>query len=220
MRENDIHNLIEQQDPERKQRVWEKICSQVDLPAARQSTPAPKKRTFKWAALAVALVCVVTLSIVLPLALRDNGPQDRYCDMTQYTTETLSQTLKEYSLSHNNSLLYVDWYDCAEELNTEYAYVIGDKGDVVFIQEYLVNSETGEGLLVALTDNRTRVDIFEEFYNSVDSTSSVNVVTVKWHNTFKDTFAMFEYQKHIYYLQLDVADGQERLTEIIEGMFK
>lgn len=220
MRENDIHNLIEQQDPERKQRVWEKICSQVDLPAARQSTPAPKKRTFKLAALAVALVCVVTLSIVLPLALRDNGPQDRYCDMTQYTVENMNQTLKEYSLAHNNNLLYVDWYDISEETSTRYAHMNENKDDVVFWEETLLNGETGEYLTFSVTKSKTRVDILEEFYNSVESTSSVNVVTVKWHNTFKDTFAMFEYQKRIYYLKLDVADGQERLMEIIEGLFK
>ena len=218
MNKRDIHNLIEQQDSETKQRTWERIQSQLgDAPAAKQTTATVTKPRTKWtwAIVAITLV-VVTLSVVLPLTLTGDGV--RYCDMTQYTREVLEQTLQEYSLSHNNELLYVDWYDVADDVTTTYAHINGNSNDIVFFDETTLNAETGVELVLSVTDNKTRVDKFEHYYENYEEITVSNI-TVKWRthlNVF--SLATFEYQNHVYYLQLDVGDAKDQLVEIIENM--
>lgn len=217
MREKDIHNLIEQEESEAKQRIWERIKPQLDLEPRPKQQPVAKKKTWKWVSLAVALVCIVTLSIVLPLTLKDNG--SRYCDYTQYKKDELNQTLKEYSTKHNNSFLYVDWYDVAEDVQTSYGHLIGNEKDIVFFEELFI-AKTGEELTFAVTDNKTQVDRFSDYYENYKEII-VKKVTVKVKSfSRKNSYATFEYQSHIYYLQLNVEDGQARLVEIIEGMLK
>ena len=222
MREKDVHNLIEQQDPEAKQRLWEKISAQLDLaPQPEAQTKAqvkPKLKGWHWTTIAVALVCIVTLSIVLPLTLKDNGT--RYCDSTQYTTDILGQTLREYSLAHNSKYLYVDWYNNAEEIVTKYGYINDKNDDIVFFEEFIINGDTGDTITLSITDKNTKVDRFNSFYEESEELV-INGVTVKWRDNNKaETLATFEYNGYIYYLQLNVGEAKDQITEIIEGMLK
>lgn len=219
MKEKEIHELIESQNPEAKRIMWEKVSSQLDLGSIPPKKTVNKKKKVKLAVIAVAILCAVTLSIVLPLALRDNSPSVRFCTAKQYVTENLNQTLREYVIGHNGNFMYVDWYNSADEIKTSYAYNKDDKNDIIFFTEYLVHSETGEGLYLSVTDNRTRVDVFEEYYSDC-TTVTIENISVSYRNWRKSTRAVFEYKNHIYYLQIDVGDAQERLTEIIEGMLK
>ncbi len=221
MKDYEIHKLIEQQNPEEKERLWQRIKAELDLP---DSPPAPApvaakpKMWRRWTAIAAALVCVITLSIVLPLTL--GGEKVRFCDYGQYITADLGQTLQEYSLKHNGSIMYVDWYDYAEEVATEYAYMKTNVNDIVYFRERVINGETGEELTVSVTDNRTRVDIFDKYYNNNNEENRISVkdVAVQCLVSLSSSSAIFEYDKHIYYLELAVGNAQARLTEIIESM--
>lgn len=225
MREKDIHKLIEQENPEVKQRMWEKICAQIDLEEAQpQQTIAAKtvkkNNLWKWITATVAVIVVVTLSIVLPIVLKDDGM--RYCDFEQYTIELLDQTLGEYFSEHNEKLLYVDLYDVALERITEHGYNKDNKNDTIYFTETLsiFNKETLETITLSVTDNKTRVDIFAEYYNSSAVVhTNIKGVSIQWIIYEDYPMAMFEYQKHIYYLQLNGGD-QARLTQIIENMLK
>lgn len=218
MKDYEIHKLIEQQNPEEKERLWQRIKAELDLP---DSPPAPapvaaKPKVWRrWTAIAAALVCVITLSIVLPLTL--GGEKERYCDFEHYTTASLEQNLGDYFSSNNKDLLSVDWYDIAEEVKTEYGHINEDPNDVVFFKETIVNIETGEILMLYITDNRTRVDVLE-IYHTDNNTTSVCNVSVKYSSDDLYTRAMFEYNKNVYYLNIDVGNAQARLTEIIESM--
>lgn len=220
MREKDIHNLIEQEEAEAKQRIWERIKPQLDLEPRPKQQPVVKKKTWKWATLAIALVCIVTLSIVLPLTLRDDGPKVRYCDVNEYIISDLGQTLREYTVEHEEKFMYVDWYDIAEERNSRYAYLVEDENDIVFFEEYFINGETGEELNFAVTDSRTRVDRFDAYYDNCEELVVKNLTVNIKSFSRKDSYATFEYKGYIYYLQLSFGDGQERLVEIIEDMLK
>ena len=87
----------------------------------------------------------------------------------------------------------------------------------MFFRETIVNNETGEILTLYITDNRTRVDVLE-IYHTGNNTTSVRNVSVKYSSDGLSTRAMFEYNKNVYYLNIDVGNAQERLTEIIESM--
>lgn len=47
MKEKDIHKLIEQQNPEIKQRIWERICVELDLPTVPQKKPLQRNSVTK-----------------------------------------------------------------------------------------------------------------------------------------------------------------------------
>ena len=218
MKDIDVHRLIEQQEPEAKERMWQRIKAELNLPDAPQPAPvvAKPKQWKKWTAIAAALVCVITLSIVLPLTL--GGEKVRFCDSKQYTTESLEQNLGDYFSSNNKNLLYVDWYGSAEEIKTRYGHINGNANDVVFYSEMILNGETGESLTLYITDNRTQVDILENYCTDNYDTIRVQNVSVKCKKDRLISKAMFEYNKNIYYLEIDVGNAQERLTEIIENM--
>ena len=133
MKDYEIHKLIEQQNPEAKERLWQRIKSELDLPD-NPPAPAPvaaKPKVWRrWTAIAAALVCVITLSIVLPLTL--GGEKIRFSDFEHYTVARLEQNLEDYFLSNNRDLLVVDWYDIAEEVKTDYGHINEDPNDVVF----------------------------------------------------------------------------------------
>lgn len=217
MKDIDVHRLIEQQEPEAKERMWQRIKAELNLPDAPQPAPvvAKPKQWKKWTAIAAALVCVITLSIVLPLTL--GGEKVRFYDSKQYTTESLEQNLGDYFSSNNKKLLYVDWYGSAEEIKTRYGHINGNANDVVFYSETIINGETGETLTVYITDNKTRVDILDNYY--VDTQEfNVNNISVQYKSNRLISRAMFEYNSNNYYLEIDIEDAQERLTEIIENM--
>lgn len=219
MKDIDVHRLIEQQEPEAKERMWQRIKAELNLPDAPQPAPvsAKPKQWKKWTAIAAALVCVITLSIVLPLTL--GGEKVRYCTATQYVVKDLGQTLKDYSAAHDNNLLYVDWYDVAEDSTAEYGHITDNENDIVFFKEWFINGETGEELTLSSTDNKTRVDIFNTFYeDSGNADTNIKGNIMHWRVSEMRTLATFQYNKNIYYLELNVGNAQERLTEIIEGM--
>lgn len=220
MKDIDVHRLIEQQEPEAKERMWQRIKAELNLPDAPQPAPvvAKPKMWKKWTAIAAALVCVITLSIVLPLTL--GGEKVRYCTSTQYVVKDLGQSIKEYSAAHNNNLLYVDWYDVAEDSTTEYAHITNNENDIVFFKEWFINGETGEELTLSCTDDRTKVDIFDGYYENSNETINTDSkgIRIKLQVLFSSTKATFQHNKHIYYLELNVGNAQERLTEIIENM--
>lgn len=219
MREKDIHEIIEQQNPEAKRQIWEKISAELNLPSSPQPKQevAVKPKRWKWAAIALAVICVVTLSIVLPLTLKDSGT--RFCDATQYVSANLEQPLGQYFKTHNKDLLYVDWYDVAEEINTVYGYNINDKNDIFYFTEEILNGETGEIIKLSITDNKTRVDIFVS-YNDFTQKFTVKDTVVAWQSYNQvNVLAKFEYKGYVYYLQIDDS-SQERLTEIITDMLK
>lgn len=221
MKEKDIHKLIEQQNPEAKQRLWERIKAELDLPDSPRviaRAAAKSNRWKQWTAIVLAVFVVVTLSIVLPLTLRGHGA--RFCDATQYTAEDLGQTLKEYSVAHNNELLYVDWYDVAGSLTTtEYGYNNKDKNDVIYFKESIISGDTGETVILSVTDNKTRVDIFNKYYNGeITAESKIKEIVVRWKNVSLRSTAIFEYKNYTYIIELD--GSQARLTEIIETMLK
>lgn len=219
MREKDIHKLIEEPTPE-KERILQRIRSQIPQTEETKATAKPAVKGWKIAAVTMVLLCVITLSIVLPLTLgpKDNG--DRYCTDAEYNDEPLQQTLKEYSATNKLMLLCIDWYDNADEILTSRGFIKDNHEDTVYLQESIINSETGEMVTLSITDNKTRVDKFNAFDTCINDFTVKNHA-VKWGNLNSDnTLATFEHNDYTYYLSIDMQNGQERLKEIIADMLK
>ena len=217
MREKDVHNLIEQQDIEAKQRVYDNIMSQVSFP---ESTAKAKPRRTKWFALASVLVCLVVLAIVLPLTLQ-GGTEDegvRFCDPSMYEVLPMSQTLKQYSQTHGGDILYVDWYDITEdEVLTRYALNVDNLDDIIYLSEIIINDE-GYEVTLYVADTQTVVDLFADFQNNPNELN-VGGIMVKWQSDgILSTRVTFTYKNYNYYLSINAVYDSEQISSLVAGM--
>ena len=220
MREKDVHKLIEQQESEAKQRMYEKIRQRANLPQ-HSTQQKPRKVKAKWAVLSTVLACVViALAVVLPITMRDNGSDgSRFCDSTQYVEEKSEQTLKQYAAENGVSILYVDWYDTSESVKTKIAYNVNDHGDVIYLNESITNGETGYVADLFITDIRTTVDILAK-NNNCNKELAVSNVAVKWQfiSVLNSTCFKFTYNDYSYYVELNVAYDEQQISAFVADM--
>lgn len=216
MREKDVHNLIEQQESEAKQRIYDSIKERADF------SPSVKKRSrrIKLAVLATVMTCLVVLAVVLPITLRGNKDDGtRFCDASQYQVEQVTQTLKEYSQQNKSGMLYVDWYDDAEEVLTFCAYNVNDREDVIFFQEEITNGETGYKVKLYVTDNKTTVDTLEIF-NNCDRVLIFAGMNLNWtiDQVLNTTYIIFTHKGYTYYLEIDNAYDEQQISQLVADM--
>lgn len=221
MREKDVHKLIEQQESEAKQRMYEKIRQRVNLPQPATPQQKPRRVKVKWAVLSSVLACVViALAVVLPITLRNNGSDGpRFCDSTQYVEEKSEQTLNQYAAENGVSILYVDWYDTAESVQTRIAYNVNERKDIIYFNEVIIDGETGYKCNLHVTDNRTTVDVLDKFGNCnrelVVDDFKVSCASNVMLNV---TYIKFTYENHTYYIELDVAYDEQQITDFVADM--
>lgn len=216
MRERDVHNLIEQQESEAKQRIYGSIKERADFSPSVKKQP----RRIKLAVLATVMTCLVVLAVVLPITLRSNkNDGTRFCDASQYQVEQVTQTLKEYSQQKNSGMLYVDWYNVAEDVQTQIAYNVDDHADVVFFQEGIINGETGETVILYITDNKTSVDILKNYQNCNEEISVADSV-VNWtiDQVLYTTYIKFTHKDYTYYLEFDNAYDEQQISQLVDDM--
>ncbi len=222
MKERDVHDLIEQQDPEHKQELLDKIKVRIAeeniFPQTQQNTEhepvaAKKKNKLTLVIASVVTACLLCLAIVLPVTLTET--KDRYCAAGDYQEEVLSYNIKEYASNNNKQLLYIDWYSIADEVTTTLNYSVKDRNDMIFISEVYINGY--ELVTLHITDNKTRVDIMEK-WASCNVELKINNISVKTQISSKSILAAFEYNGFRYYLQVDNAANQNRVAELVEQM--
>ena len=216
MREKDVHNLIEQQESEAKQRIYDSIKERADFSPSVKKQP----RRIKLAVLATVMTCLVVLAVVLPITLRSNkNDGTRFCDASQYQLEQVTQTLKEYSQQNNSGMLYVDWYDVAEDVQTQIAYNVDDHEDIIFFYEETTNGETGEKVMLYITDNKTSVDILENYQNCNEEFSVADSV-VNWTVNIVSsvTYIKFTHTDYIYYVHINNAYGEQQISQLVADM--
>lgn len=221
MKERDLHELIERQDPEHKQELWEKIKVRIAAeaePAEASVIPAAPKRRNRFTVIlaSVLTACLLCLAIVLPVTL--TREKDRYCAAGDYVEELLSYNVKEYAARTNKNILYLDWYDFADTVTSLY-YNVKDHNDMIFISDVLVDGQTGEMITIVVTDNKTMVDVVNK-WSVCNIESKVGNVIVKSKYFLQAILAKFEYNGFRYYIQLDNETDLSRVTQIVEQMLE
>lgn len=224
MSKKDIHQLIEKQNPEGKAALRKKVKDRLSLPVELEQVQKKsvlsffKKRYHIFASVATAIV-VVCLAIVIPVVLnRDTGPTERYCYAADCVENQIDNTLKEYSEQNNLSLLYIDWYDIADEVDTLLYVNINDESDVIYMQETLVNGEIGSIVTLYITDLHTNVDRFENMILMCEYTDTVNNINVHWKFQNDEGIAHFEYSGNKYFINLKYPMAEDSVLELVESM--
>ncbi len=220
MKEKDIHNLIEQQEPEKKQAAFKRIQERLNIaevPAVQTAKPkkSVKKRAFAWSAVMAVALC---LAIVLPITLTGTPDvKDRYCVAGDYETYPTEFNIEQYASNINQKILFVDWYDIAEECLTDLFVNVNDHDDMIYLREKLVSGETGEIVDLYITDKRTKVDILSR-WDSCTTVKQLEDTEVLLDVTFQSLFATFKYGDFVYYLEFINVENESRALEIIASM--
>lgn len=198
------------------EKIKTRIVEENVMPAANGEATVARKRKNDRITIAIASVltaCLLCFAIVLPIVL--TRPSDRYCAAGDYAEETLTYNVKEYASRNNKSILYLDWYGSADEVITTLNYNVKDRNDMILLMEYIVKGE--DVISISVTDDRTSVDKLT-IYESCKTNIVVNNVTVKFNISLQGALSTFEYNGYRYYLQIDNAANQDRITEIVEQM--
>lgn len=222
-----IHRIIEEQDLEKKNELYQKLEERLDLSDKKtEEVKAPKKsflKNWRYYAAAAVTCCIICVAVLVPILL--NAPsQDsetnlyRYCDTKDYNANNISDNIKQYATLQQKDLLYFDWYNNAEIVETTLYTNKKDSNDMICIQEMIVNGETGEKVLLFITDIYTRVDLLKWMESSCVDTSQVNSIEVKW--TYGETVsnAIFEFNGFRYYIELEFPEDENSILTLIETL--
>lgn len=216
-----FHNLIESDNPEYKKAVYQKIESKLHLSAkkAEQKPNIWRNIAFRRTAIAAMAVLIVCLAVIIPLALKDKDKPDvRYCYTADCEMIELDCNARDYASQNSSSILFVDWYDVAEEVITTLYVNKADNEDIVYIEEVIINGETGDIIKVSVCDVSTKVDILEAYANICVVEAMIKGNKVLWRYDMMLSKAFFEYNGYKYYLELSYPMTENAILEIVEAM--
>lgn len=218
MKERDVHNLIERQDEEGKKALYARVCSELGIEA--KAKPAPRsKRALLWRALVPALsFCIICLAIILPVAFgnRVDPNPNRYCLSADCVEVSLDVSIKEYASQNGKSMLYVDWYDIAEDVKTKSYVNKNDSSDIIFLDEYILNGETGDAVRISIFDKHTYLDTFDFLDNKTDEEDVYKNVHLRWKVEMQQNLGLISYGDYRYYVQ--ISEPSESIVSILKGM--
>ncbi len=220
MKERDVHKLIERQDEEGKKALYARVCDGLGLET--KVKPAPhSKRALLWRVLVPALsFCIICLAIILPIALKNRVEPnpDRYCLSVDCVEVALDTNVKEYASENGKTILYIDWYDIAEEVTTKSYVNKDDSNDVIYIDERILNGETGDMIRLSIFDKHTYLDAFDSFMNETFNEYDYNTVKIKWTENMQLSMGMIKFGDYRYYVQISQPSEAVDIVEILKGM--
>lgn len=217
MTDKEIYQQIEEHSEEANA-LYERIHEQVEASIVKHAQTKKRRKKLWTSILSIAAVVVVTLAIVLPIVLQPQDEIKRYADAQALSREVLDYNLKEYGAKNNQSLLYFNWYEDAENLLTARYYEEGKEKDTVFISETITDGNSGRTVQLSVMKWNIIVESFDNRFEEIKTTIVDNTQIIYILN--KDSsFAKFEYQGYKYYLDFDEGVTLEFLVQTIESMF-
>ena len=217
MTDKEIYQQIEEYSEEANA-LYERIHEQVETSIVRHAQAKKKRKKLFAGILSVAVVLVVTLSIVLPITIPSRDDKFWFCDTDEFFRERLDCNLKEYSEINNLSLLYLDRYQYAEGLFTARYYEKGKESDTVYLYESFEDRKSGYFIQVIAMECDSAVDKFDWRYDEYLN-ATINGVQIDYVLSIICSSARFEYQGYKYYLVIDNKVTSDFLLATIESMF-
>lgn len=218
MNDKDIHRLIQAQNKEENYALFEDIQTKLGISSQiEKGVKIKRKFNYKIFTLATAMVLVLCLSVVLPIALQFADDGYRFsANTTELLFEGLDCSWKEYVLSNDISALYVD-FDEIDERMLERWFEPDDYGSSIFFSEAIVCYEAEYLYKYSIIPSNIIIEDIESqdyFYEL-----SVNDVTVSCSFNQDEGFAKFEYQGYKYYFEFYDSVDEQFIRETIESMF-
>ena len=226
MRDIDIDNTIENADCEKKEQLRAQLHTRIGLPQQEERHTKSKRRvlSLKTVSLGLAAMCVVCLAIVLPISLREDTEPEPLPRKYTYSTVDLCDadlglTIKEYSEKIGKNILYIDWYDIAEECVTTKYFLQENENDIIYIAEDLLNGETGDHAHIDVVENNISIDDLDYLSKGCVMAYEYKNININWAYSLLTAIAYFEYDGYKYYVRLDNPMSEEAILDIVKEMF-
>lgn len=222
-----IHKLIESKNPKRKAVLDNRIKNELNITDDKTNTDKtetsfkkPFYKTYRFFAGISTAVVAACLAIVLPIVLNkgEEVPSVHYRNADDCLEIRIDYSLKEYGERNDVSYLYIDWYDLADDIQTKLYVSEDNPDDLIYLQEILVNGETGSVVVLYITDLYTRVDVLDSFWDDCTSQSEVGKIKVNWWSNDIMSKSYFEYGNYRYFIELTYSLSDDYIFELIEGM--
>ena len=223
MKDTDIDNIIESVNGDKKEEMRAQLHDRLNLPQAEESQPNKRRRFFnvKTAVFGAVSICAVCLAIVLPIVLHNepsNTPDRYYYSESEFSSDDLGCTIKEYAEQAGKDILYLDWYDTDGAYITEKHFLKDNKNDIIYITEELYNGETGDQVYLAVTEKQNYVDTLDLIQDSCVYNYEYNNININWSYDMITSRAYFEYNGYKYYVRLFEPTSEEAILDIVKDM--
>ena len=228
MNHKKFHNIIEEENTEEKEALFGRIAESLNLPEETEEITEkrvstgwnPFKKHYRLIASLSSAFVVVCLAIIIPIALKSRvkTPSNRYSSSSDCLKVEIDYSVKDYAEVNNLPLLYIDWYDIADNVRTILYCDADDSTDIVYFEELITNGETGNTVFLYITDLYTQVDIFERFMELSKDETSLKNVDIHWHSGNTNSKAYFEYGNYRYFVELTYPMAEDEILEIVESM--
>lgn len=218
MTDKEIHQLIEDSHSEDKTLWHDQVRARVDEAVALQQRKR-RRRTFfvrRYVPLIAVVLVVVCLSVVLPLTLQS---QDHYIKYTNndIVSQLSTETIKEFAHNNNLPILYLDWYDIAEDCSTTKVVEKNNPSNLIYLTETMING--GYKVIYSVMKNNISVDSFDSYEEDQTEYICSNGVKVYCSIKLTEIQANFEYNGYKYYLNFTNCADEEFFHQTLESMF-
>lgn len=225
MKDFDIDSTIENADCEKKEQLRAQLHARIGLPQQQEPCVKSRPRGLKLkVALGAVGLCAVCLAIVLPISLRKDAPTAPSQNSFNYVAadfakDNLGLTIKEYAEQTGKNILYLDWYDIADECVTTKYFLPTDKDNIIYIAEEILNGETGDHIFIDVAAENNSIDELDAVAETCIRDYEYKNTNIKWSYTLSTSRAYFEYKGYKYYLQLSEPMSEQAILDIIKEMF-
>ncbi len=224
MKEEKIHNHIEEQKTEEKEALFSRLSSEIEFTPSKPVRTNAKPKVLALAVSAAVLICLCIIIVPIIILNANKEPNIRYYSSDYCVYQPLDCSLKEYGQENNVKLLYIDWYDLSDR-TTQLYIDKNDQSRIVYFEEILFNVEKDIIATLYITDIYTKMDFLDEYCEVCNESITFNEFTINFRNDFpRNSFAYFQYNKYSYYISLqsisESLNDEQLITNIVESMLQ
>lgn len=221
-KEQKFHKLIQQQDAEGKEDLWNKIEQQTgnNEQVNLHGGVLAKKRVLSKQN--IILICAASLLVIVGIILTctfikpNKNDGFRYCEFGDYYSVEVDQSICDYAENNNLNLLYFDWYEEALYY-ADKQYKLNSTNEVICLFEELID-ENEIYISEYVTSANTKIDFLEAFKSYCVETTNIKSVNIKYGMSSMDTYAHFNKGDHEYLIRLENYTDIEYILKLINDI--
>ena len=227
MKYYDIDKIIETVNREKKSELLAQLHDRTGIPRQEKIEVKKQKRFSNTRAVVfgVAGIIAVSVAIVVPVTLRNDpnlpNTDPKYTFIAaDFEQGDLGSTIKGYAQECGESILYIDWYDNADECITTKYFLRKAADKIIYIEEDLYNGETGDHVRISVIDAKSSVDRLDTIKDTCVYDHEYNGTVISWgYDSSSLSIACFEYDCYKYYIQLFEPASEQAVLDIVKEMF-
>ena len=226
-KERKFHELIEQQNQEEKNRVWQKICEKetTQMQVEKETHSAVSTaRPFSWkkwgtiAASSLAAVIFGVFAVVkfFPFGAGTSNNSGRYFTNQSYEIVDTSMNIQSYAQQIGKDLLYFDWYEETDYFKNK-VWQLNDTQEIICIQEEMVDINTGCIIYLFVVEADVSLEAFSSD-EKTDQKSQINGLDIDWKIYNDKAIANFEYEDYSYYLRVLEPIDENHILDLVKEL--